>query len=122
MADPLVPGLAGDLDNDNRRRAGRLACSMLGSSLGEVVDLSVTGMRCRSNRSIPLSAGQHLDFDLQTLAGTLRMQGKVVWSTKKGMRRYEAGVQFLQVDDTLRRTLAEVARISTDREYMRKSA
>ncbi len=107
---------------DNRRRAGRLTCSMLESSFGEVVDLSVTGMRCRSSKPIDVASGQVVDFHLKTLAGDMAMQGRVVWTTKKGWRRFEVGVQFVNVSDQIRRTLIEVARISADRECIRRSA
>jgi hypothetical protein len=118
----IAPGIPTEPTEDNRRRAGRLACSMLTSSFGDVVDLSVTGMRCRAARPPEANVGLLVDFHLKTLAGVIPMQGRVVWTTKKAWRRYETGVQFVNVSDELRRTLIEVARISTNRECIKRSA
>lgn len=118
----IGPGIPHEPTADNRRRAGRLACNMLKSSFGDVLDLSITGMRSRSTQPIEAPVGQIVDFDLETVAGTVRLQGKVVWATKKGWRRHEFGIQFVNVTDQLRRTLVEVARISTDRECIKRSA
>lgn len=107
---------------DNRRRAGRLQCSMLGSSLGDVLDFSVTGMRCRSSREPKARAGEMVGFMLETLEGAIQMQGRVVWAKKKGWRHFEIGVQFVGVDEAQRGALAAAARVSLDKQHIPRRA
>lgn len=89
-----------------RRKSDRLKGSRIRCSLGEVVDISTRGMRVRSPRRLH---GQ-LTVDLEAHGQRVRAQAKVVWCTREGMiRRYVAGLKFLQIDDDASRSLEAIA-------------
>lgn len=98
-----------------KRGFGRLRCDALESSLGEVLDLSSTGLRVKVGRRIDLKSGQELDLDLRLgeLAGSFK--ARVIWVRKVGWRRTEAGVQFDAIDPQQRATLTRLATCARDR-------
>ncbi len=91
---------------DGRRLAGRLAQEGLECNLGPVLDLSSGGLRILSKRPREGELTVHLDgFDL-----TLKLQAKVVWTTRHGFRRHEMGLELLHVDEEMGLILSRISR------------
>ncbi len=91
---------------DGRRLAGRLAQEGLECNLGPVLDLSSGGLRILSKRPRDGELTVHLDgFDL-----TLKLQAKVVWTTRHGFRRHEMGLELLHVVDEMGLILSRISR------------
>ncbi len=91
---------------DGRRLAGRLAQEGLECNLGPVLDLSSGGLRILSKRPREGELTVHLDgFDM-----TLKLQAKVVWTTRHGFRRHEMGLELLHVDEEMGRILSRISR------------
>jgi len=91
---------------DGRRLAGRLLQDGLDCNLGPVLDLSAGGLRVLSKRPREGELTVHLDgFDL-----TLKLQAKVVWTTRHGFRRHEVGLELLHVDEEMAQILSRISR------------
>lgn len=101
----------GNPDGIERRKTGRLRCSGLACSLGEVTDLCASGMRVRSTRPLALPAGTSVTLTADDLSLTVR--ARVAWARQVGRKSYEAGVEFLNLDGDQRKMLAEIARSSS---------
>ena len=91
---------------DGRRLKGRLAQEGLDCNLGPVLDLSSGGLRVLSKRPREGVLTVRLDgFDM-----TLKLQAKVVWTTRHGFRRHEMGLEFMHVDDDMAHILSRISR------------
>ena len=91
---------------DGRRLKGRLAQEGLDCNLGPVLDLSSGGLRVLSKRPRDGELTVHLDgFDL-----TLKLQAKVVWTTRHGFHRHEMGLELLHVDEEMGLILSRISR------------
>ena len=95
--------------NDNRSR-GRMRCNNVDTSIGPVLDFSATGMRVLSKREIRMEEGQNLLVDIESAFDPVTVPVAVKWSRKLGWRRYETGVQFVDLTDEAKAVLAEIAR------------
>ncbi len=91
----------------DRRTHARLSQESLVCDLGPVLDLSIGGLRVLCKRchdgpmTIRLSA---FEFDMN-------LDGQVVWTRHLGFRRYEIGVEFLNVDDDTAKILSRISAI-----------
>lgn len=107
----------------NPRRHGRVRCQDIACSLGELMDLSASGMRVR----LPAMGivdraeqGDELTVTLQGLDGPIRLLCRVVWSRKVGIgwgrSRREVGLVFLEVGERERRGLSLLGRAAASNE------
>ena len=109
----------GHSDGPNNRKAGRVRCQQITCSLGEVRDLSATGLRVLCKRNEGISAGQVVCFRLYTLEGAeLQVMVHVAWVRKAGWRKHEMGMKFLDVSPELRLALLQLCRASTYNESL----
>ena len=55
--------------------------------------------------------GDELQVTIQSCDGDLHVRGRVAWTRRKGFifGRHEVGVEFIDVDDSVRRKLSRVA-------------
>lgn len=83
---------------------------MVTSTLGEVLDLSSSGVRIRCGRKPEFRAGSELDVELNGIDGPFEVHAKVAWVRRAGLRRHEAGLEFLNLTDDARKQLAALAR------------
>jgi hypothetical protein len=100
----LCEGL--ESDGRNRRGAGRLMVSRdVRCNLGDVIDLSITGMRVLASKATCGVVG------LSVIAPgfSVRLKGDVVWSKRLGFRKHMLGVQFLDVDPYASALLTRIA-------------
>jgi len=87
-----------DVAHDDRREEIRVAQNELESSLGQVLDISVSGMRVIC-RHIPKN--EQFDFQLNTSVDPITVTGKIVWQQRLGFRKHEIGLSFINASKEL---------------------
>lgn len=114
---PLVLGPA---KSDNRRLTGRVRCERLrcvfvqGAGIdSEVLDLSSTGLRVLCRHRLAVEAGQTIEIVIESVAGNLAMNVRVVWSKKRGFRKRELGLTFGEPTPAMRIALNQILRTSS---------
>jgi hypothetical protein len=75
------------------------------SNLGEVIDLSATGLRVNV-RKVP--AGE-FEVHIYNATEGVTVIGQVVWSRRAGLMRREIGVNFLDVTPETAKVIARIA-------------
>ncbi len=93
----------------NRRAHRRYGVSQaLQCPLGEVLDLSQTGMRLRGKHKPP--AGQLLQLTLHWGHEHVAVNGRVRRVVRRGLCKFEVGIQFVGLTDAHRRILESLGR------------
>ena len=77
----------------SRRRAQRHNVDCVTCDLGEIVDLSRTGMRVHCPRRPPLKLNQTGPMTLSGTDGRLKLQGRVAWIRRRGLRAFAMGIE-----------------------------
>lgn len=101
------------------RRHGRLRCHLLECLLGEVQDISASGLRVRSRGKPVVKVGECMILTLQSVSTRLELPVEVVWVKKVGFRRYDVGLRFGDLPRAAREALTIMARAAAKRETMR---
>jgi hypothetical protein len=80
--------------------------------LGELLDLSITGLRCRCDAKPNLQRGAIIPLVIQNGNQTIRLMARVVWVRKAGLvnSQWQAGLQFLDVRPGIQAALEQFAR------------
>lgn len=105
---PENPGQSAD-KGDNRRRHGRIRCDGVSCSIGEVLDLSPTGLRV-SGSGFGINVGGLVQFTLNGPDGPVDVRGRVAWLRRK-LFWFEAGLTFVDLSPATRRSISEIARV-----------
>lgn len=113
-----MPGLRDPNAQSNSRRAGRVFCQDVRCTLGEIRDLSATGMRVRT-RLKPPPLGQPFTLTLESLDGPLVVACELIWVRRTGFFQREVGVTFRGLDEKTRGALARLAQASAYNETIR---
>ena len=92
--------------NDDRRAHARLPQEALKCNLGEVLNLSLGGMRVRCTRA---PKNNVVEVELTYEGETMIVQAEVVRSNKVGFRKHELGLRFLDVDPETAKQLTRVS-------------
>lgn len=90
---------------DERRAHGRLPQELLQSSLGPVLDLSMSGMRVQCVKA-PKGT---VDVNLLDLESPVTVRAEVMWVRKLGFRKYEVGLNFPHVPTDVAKQLTRVS-------------
>ena len=98
------------------RRRPRFKQEMMSSSVGQVLDLSRSGMRVVGRRLEPGSTHVVRITCFDTAVGPI--DARVVWTRKVGMFKWESGLEFLGVDDATSDALARAAMVSRNQRTM----
>lgn len=95
-----------------QRRAERHDAHGLRCALGELADLSTTGMRVKGSGKCPVEVGQPVPFVITNGGQTIRVQGEVVWVRKPafGSGAFQIGVRFTEVRKSLATALEQFAK------------
>jgi hypothetical protein len=88
-----------------RRKTGRIKGGKLRCNLGSVIDISAGGMRVRSSRRLQ----GHVKVELWTHLRRAKVRAEVVWCGRLRFRRYEVGLQFLDMSDEAKQDLTAMA-------------
>ncbi len=97
------------------RQRGRVRCEMLRCSMGEVLDLSVLGMKVGRKGAFRRCRGDVISMTINSPNGKLKLSVQICWSIKTGFRRWTIGVQFVDLTETAEDLLKGVARFASYR-------
>lgn len=111
----IVPGMG-----SNNRRHGRLACDDMQSSLGAVLDISASGLRIKCGRHGP-APGDSIIISMGSAEANVKFCAKVVWARRIGFRHQELGLEFVGMQDDVKRALMVVVREASSATMMRSS-
>ena len=89
----------------DRRRFGRSKGTRLGCSIGRVIDLSGGGLRIRCSTRL----SSQMDVKLWTAKRQITVPAKVAWVRRIGFRKYEIGLEFLDMTPATRKDLSTFA-------------
>jgi hypothetical protein len=78
-----------------KRRHERYVSDLLTCALGNVLDLSASGIRIGCRGWCKLKRGQVVPLTLQAPQGELTLQAKVVRKVRRGLRAHELGLEFV---------------------------
>jgi len=106
---------------DPRRRHGRVRCLDIECTFGDIMDLSASGMRLRTNQRPP-TVGGSFATTIIGLDGPVEFTGVVVWTKRAGFFKFEVGIEFRELSAQMRTALARLARASAHNETMRPAA
>ena len=90
----------------NKRRHGRVVPDGLWCSVGEVLDLSASGLRLQCAKAIGEGVGKVL---LRDNNHSVEVLGRVVWCNKVGFRRFEVGLEFVNIAPETAATIRAMA-------------
>lgn len=77
------------------RRAERFATPTVRCKLGTVVDMSASGLRLACDAKPPVTVGQTYPTRISFDDGAMPVTVQVRWIKRRGLRRYELGLQFV---------------------------
>lgn len=98
-----------DID-DPRRRGKRHKVDALRCDLGVVLDLSTVGMRIAAEGKPPLQVGKVVRIRLRIPEGTIAVDGRAVWMHRTGFRKYQIGIEFINVKRSISAALDMLGR------------
>lgn len=102
---------------DNRIR-GRLRVELLKCKLGDVQDLSGTGMRVRRRGRLMVKKGEIYEVTLASLVGKQTVKARVMWIKRAGFFRHEIGLKFEGLTPEVEKGITAIARISVDARFI----
>ncbi len=92
------------------RKAERFAGETVRCALGEIIDVSATGLRVRCAGKPPIKPGGVLPLRLQFGDGSMQLQAQVRWCKRRGLKRHEIGLQFVNLKPGMLKVLDAIAR------------
>ena len=87
-----------------RRKAGRIKGGKVSCNWGSVIDISGGGMRVRSLRRLRGC----LEVVIWTHHRRVTVRAEAVWCIRVGFRKYDVGLQFLDVTEDIKRELTAI--------------
>ena len=109
-----LPGSQAEGVNDDKRKKGRLRCELLTCDLGQVVNMSASGLRVRCDESAEVELGAEVELTLRLLDEKLPVKVKVEWINKEDPH-HEVGFEFIEATPELAFNLMSLARTSMAR-------
>lgn len=82
----------------------------LACDLGDVLDLSTVGMRVGTDGKPPLHVGKVLKIRLRIPEGTIAVDGRTAWIHRTGFRKYQVGIEFVNVKRSITAALDMLGR------------
>ncbi len=103
-------------NTEDRRSAARIRQdTLLKCNLGEVLNFSKSGMRLRRKR-IPTRSNVHVKItDGET---SVKVHADIVWVRKIGYRKYDLGLQFIDLSDEEKSIIMQLAMYNRVRRTM----
>ncbi len=102
---------------NNKRRHGRVRCQEIRCSLGDVVDISASGMRCRTRIKPPKNRVFAIVID--GLGDPITVGAKAVWTKRVGLFSREVGLVFEIISPESIQGLQRLARAAAHNEFFR---
>lgn len=94
------------------RRHGRLACELLTSTLGEVLDISASGMRVRQSGRVHVVKGDEICITIQFGSSKIPVKVRVAWTRRSGFWSHQIGVEFIDLTDESRKVITQLSRLA----------
>jgi hypothetical protein len=116
------PGSVAAATPGNARRFGRVRCQHVRCSLGDVVNLSASGLSARCRGRPAYAVNEPIVVTVEGLDGPFDLPSRVVWVRREGFRRFEVGVAFMAVSDAARRALSALGRAAASNEVLGPAA
>ena len=106
-----------------RRRHERLPTSTaISCALGELIDMTGTGMRVACKRKPPVSVGQSMSLSISTEVNKIKVDGRIIWVRRTGFRSFQIGIKFDGVKPVTAKALESIAKFGyIDQTVLRKS-
>jgi hypothetical protein len=98
----------GDQKGAEQRRHGRVRCQGVQCSIGDVQDLSASGMRVKTRYKMP-EAGEVFVVTLDTMEGPLAVLSRIRWVRRCGLFTREVGLEFFDLGPKSKQVLQELA-------------
>jgi hypothetical protein len=105
-----------------RRRGGRLQCTLTTCQFGPVVDLSRTGAKVVSRKAVALPEGRTVNLKLEAPGGVMLVPSRPVSCRRRPDGRYDVGFEFHFTDDAMTRAIIALARSALDCHEYKPSA
>jgi hypothetical protein len=109
--EPEQPG------DSNRRRAGRFMADRVQTSVGEILDISSTGMRVYSKFMAP-TPRKLVEVTIKGPDGHFKVVGQVVWVRSVGLLAREFGFEFYGLDPNAREAVGDLARAAANNTHI----
>jgi hypothetical protein len=103
------------------RRHGRVLCQEIACSIGDVLDLSASGMRVRTKFRLPIN-GEAFVVTVNSPDGPIAILCRLRWIKRAGIFAREAGLEFFEVGPKSRAILNELARRAAYNETFRSAS
>jgi len=101
---------AGRAKGRGKRQEERFSTDLLTSTLGDVIDLSGSGLRVRRSGGASVTIGQVLKVTLKSDQCQVTLKCRVVRIHKRGMRQCDIGLTFVEIRPGLKNALHSLAR------------
>ncbi len=95
-ADDINNGKAVDSQSIQKRRHGRVQCEMLSCQIGEVVNLSASGVMIKGKGTSEYQTDDRVHLDLKCLDHKLHATARVAW-LKQEDRTFSLGLEFVDL-------------------------
>lgn len=102
----------------NARRCGRVRCQWTHCDLGEIIDISSSGMRVSCRRRPAADAGARFSVIIEGHDDKFDVSGRMVWKKKGGLFKWIIGFEFDELSPAAKKGLALLARSSLTNESM----
>jgi len=122
-----------DFASMNPRKFGRVVCQFVGTSLGEVLDMSAGGMRVSSSSAMTPKIDQVVTIKLVGISSVVYVRCRVAWVKEAsdkgnwtaklrklvGGTRNEMGLQFIDLSADARKVISEIGAAAGKNETIR---
>lgn len=98
-----------------RRRHGRLRCEELTCNVGQIRDLSASGMQVFRKGGAIAKLGDEMQIVIEYLDSSMAVDVKTVRADKLGFRKHLFGFEFIHLTDEQKSRLGALARVAADR-------
>lgn len=97
-------------EGKEQRRHGRVRTAAVVCTLGEVLDISASGIRIRCAGRPAIRAGQVVSMTIAGPEGPFSVAVRLIWIRKVGVFRHEVGACFEKLTETARSQLLALVR------------
>ena len=104
-------GTAKEPNEKQNRRHGRVQCEMLTCKLGEIVNLSASGVMIRGKGTPQLTTDSRTALDLKCLDHDLHVTARVAWIQQEA-RSFSMGLEFVDVTSEQAQRIRELLPIA----------
>jgi len=107
---------SGDGLKDDQRRHGRLRCEQASCCIGQVQDLSASGMLVQHRGRMTIESGHELQVTISHESGEsdVTVRVRVVRVERTGFRKHLYGLEFVDLEDDQKQQLVSLARTASD--------